>query len=207
MTNVEYQRFIDAGGYNTRNYWSVDGWTEKGTRSKPRDYSGFTEPNQPRVGVTWYEAEAFAKWAGGRLPTEAEWEYAARGPNSPIYPWGDEYEVGYANVDESQIGGAHLKKPMSVGSYPSEVSWVGAYDMAGNVWEWCADWYWYDGSGGYDASQRDDPTGAPDGDGHVMRGGSWDYPPRFARAAYREWNVPHDEDDDLGIRLVIVSMR
>ncbi|MBX3064661.1 MAG: formylglycine-generating enzyme family protein [Anaerolineae bacterium] len=203
VTNAEYQRFIDAGGYGTRNYWSEDGWIWKDFRTMPRDYNGFTEPDQPRVGITWYEAEALAKWAGGRLPTEAEWEYAARGPYSPIYPWGDEYKVGYANVDERDIDGTFLEKTAPVDSYLNGVSWVGAYNMVGNVWEWCADWYWCDGSCGYDASQRDDPTGVDSGDGHVMRGGSWDYSPRFARAAYRQWSVPHDSDDNLGVRLVV----
>ena len=81
--------------------------------------------------LTWFEAEAYAAWRGGRLPTEAEWEYAARGPKSTVYPWGDAFDREEANVLNSVA-------PQPVGSYPTGASWVGAEQLSGNVWEWVA---------------------------------------------------------------------
>ena len=105
------------------------------------------KPDGPRVCVTWYEAEAYAHWRGGRLPTEAEWEYAARGPESRIYPWGETFDPTRCNLVDSK--GA---KP--VGSYPNGVSWTGLHDMAGNAMEWVADW-----RGPHEASPATDPGG------------------------------------------------
>jgi formylglycine-generating enzyme required for sulfatase activity len=100
-----------------------------------------SEADQPAVCVTWEEADAYAAWLGCRLPTEAEWEYAARSPRALVYPWGDAYEIGRANLDETQLGGKARQGIAAVGSYPDGKSWIGAQDMAGNVWEWVADWY------------------------------------------------------------------
>jgi formylglycine-generating enzyme required for sulfatase activity len=203
VTNAEYDRFIEAGGYSTRAYWSAEGWNWKSSRVKPNDYDGFTDPNQPRVGISWYEAEAFATWAGGRFPTEAEWEYAARGPSSPLYPWGNNYKPGYANVNESNISGAYLQKTAPVGNYPNGLSWVNAYDMAGNVWEWCTDWF---DNRYYDQMVQYDPAGPTNGSYRLLRGGSWSFNPRNARTAYRFWNYPLNVNLSWGVRVVVVSI-
>lgn len=202
VTNAAYQRFIDDGGYTKREYWSTEGWRwrEANNITAPKDYPAHSSaPDQPRVGVSWYEAEAYARWRGGRLPTEAEWEYAARGPQSRIYPWGAGYEGGRANIDEREVGGKYLERTASVGSYPAGASWVNAHDMAGNVWEWCADWY----AGDYYASgPRDDPAGPAGGGYRVLRGGSWAYDQDYARAASRDGYLPDARYNDLGFRVV-----
>ena len=126
---------------------------------------GYDDPRQPRVKITWYEAQAYAAWRGGKLPTEAQWEWAARGPDSLRYPWGQKFIEGDANMSRLD-----LRRTRPVGSYPAGRNWCGADDMAGNVWEWVAD--------GYDAyayrhALQLDPFTPPTGPLRVIRGGAW----------------------------------
>jgi formylglycine-generating enzyme required for sulfatase activity len=195
VTNAAYQQFIDAGGYTTRDYWLDAGWQWKQSSyiTEPANLDGFTDSQQPRVGVSWYEAEAYAKWRGGRLPTEAEWEYAARGLDSLTYPWGNTWNSGTLN-SESALG-----KTTPVGSYESGKSWVGAYDLAGNAWEWAADWY---SDSYYQQRVKDDPTGPENGQLRVVRGGSWLYTQMYARAACRKGFFPTDRDNNVGFRII-----
>lgn len=131
---------------------------------------------QPRICVSYYEAEAYARWRGGRLPTEAEWEYAARGPLDWIYPWGNVFDPSKANTFESKF-----QKIVEVGSFPTGASWIGAQDMVGNVYQWVADWF-----GDYQSASQNDPTGPANGLlGRVNRGGSWVYDHNYARTAHR----------------------
>ncbi|HQJ52727.1 MAG TPA: SUMF1/EgtB/PvdO family nonheme iron enzyme, partial [Anaerolineae bacterium] len=140
VTNAQYRQFLDAGGYSTRSYWSDAGWSWKTsdgvTQPEYWGYSKWNGADQPVVGVSWYEAKAYAKWAGGRLPTEAEWEAAARGgPLSKGYTYAGSNEVGsVAWYHENSRGVTHAVK----GKAPNE---LGLYDMSGNVREWVADWY------------------------------------------------------------------
>ena len=135
VTNAVFEAFKDAGGYTTESYWSPEGWawvTDRVVAGLPKPCEG-DAPDVPRRCITWFEAEAYAAWRGGRLPTEAEWEYAARGPKASVYPWGDEWDPTKANVVDST-------GPAAVGMHPTGVSWVGAQDMSGNAMEWVSDW-------------------------------------------------------------------
>jgi iron(II)-dependent oxidoreductase len=176
-TNALYERFMRATGRGAPDYWTD---------------SSFNAPTQPVVGVTWYDADAYCKWAGKRLPTEAEWEKAARGTDGRKYPWGEQWDAGRANSGETRLG-----KTAPVGSYPSGVSPYGAHDMAGNVWEWVADWY---EAAYYRRSPERNPKGPDSGQYRVVRGGSWGYVPALLRASNRVSNSPGNRGSSFGFR-------
>jgi iron(II)-dependent oxidoreductase len=190
-TNEVYQKFIDDGGYKDKQWWSDVGWAWlHNGHGIPKGYRGYIDAKQPRVGITWYEAEAYAKWRGGRLPTEAEWEYAARGEKGVIYPWGDTFDpkkFNWCNKDckydwrnSSYDDGFGRSAP--VGSYSDDVTWVNAYDMLGNAWEWCSDWY---NATAYTKTTKDDPVGPSTGAEKVLRGAAWSSLPPDSRLTYR----------------------
>lgn len=165
-TNREFLTFVNDNGYQTKDNWSQDGWKwleGQKADSFPIKCVKDEAPDEPRVCVTWFEAEAYAKWRGGRLPYEAEWEYAARGPKSLLYPWGNEFDPKKANVVDS-------KGLTPVGSFPSGASWVGAFDMCGNAMEWVEDWLSADY---YESSPEENPKGPPTGIRKVEKGGWW----------------------------------
>jgi formylglycine-generating enzyme required for sulfatase activity len=199
VTVEAFAAFKAAGGYQDQASWSEKGWAWlQGMGAQPLPSPCLEqEPDQPQVCVTWYEAEAYAHWRGGRLPTEAEWEFAARGPESRIYPWGDEFGNASANLD----GGTG---PVAVSSYPDGRSWVGADDMAGNAMEWVADWW----SGTYYAeSPGDDPPGPAQGVTKIEKGGWWGPPDGtgafVARASFRlDEDFPTYQDHHIGFRIV-----
>lgn len=129
-------------------------------------YDGFTDPRQPVVGVSWLDAARYCEWAQKRLPTEAEWEKAARGDDGRDYPWGDELDCTRANYRE-----CGRNSTMPVGSYPNGKSPYGAFDMAGNAAEWVVDWY---DPNYYSAQdQKVNPKGPDNGKYRVIRGGMW----------------------------------
>jgi formylglycine-generating enzyme required for sulfatase activity len=198
VTNAQFKSFIDAGGYTTQAYWSAAGWAARTSGGWTLPYywtagtyhSGTAWPNFPVVGVSWYEAEAYANFAGKRLPTEAEWEKAARGTDQRTYPWGEGVDGSRANYWGS--GDPYDNSSTPVGFYdgrlhPSPLfqttnspSFYGAYDMAGNVWEWVADWY-----GAYPSGPVSNPTGPLTGSYRVLRGGAWGINTYNLRSAYR----------------------
>ena len=174
VTVQEFGAFIKDKGYTSRKFW-VEGY---GQFEVPADWERQREhPNRPVVGVSWFEAAAYCAWAGGRLPTEAEWERAVRGPHGSRYPWGNEPPLDHSHANyDGKVGHS-----TPVGLYPRSNTAEGLCDMLGNVWEWCKDWY-----GPYETS----PAGPKDGEYKVMRGGSWSSYPRDVRVSVRGGFVP-----------------
>ncbi len=153
--------------------------------------SRFTDDNQPLEQVTWFEARDFCESRGSRLPTEPEWEYTARGPDNLIFPWGNEFvaeNVVFLDNSDNQTGEVGLE------NRPDGVSWVGAYDLVGNVWEWVSSLY------------RDYPYNARNENvsdvsrGRTIRGNSWDVQSFFLQAAGRSWIEPDYSDEFGGFR-------
>jgi formylglycine-generating enzyme required for sulfatase activity len=180
VTNSQFALFVGDNGYGRREFWSDQGWQwiQQARTTLPEywRHPKYNAPTQPVVGVSWWEAEAFCRWAGGFLPTEQQWEAAARGPDGYEYPWGNDWEDGICNTFEAKLG-----CPSAVGIFPRARSVFGLEDMAGNVWEWCSD-----------------PYG---GSSRVIRGGGWLSDAGCCRAASRYGLVPSIRNNGLGFRL------
>jgi formylglycine-generating enzyme required for sulfatase activity len=208
VTNAQYKLFIDAGGYSNREYWTDLGWLwkegKRATQPQPEYWSDLVQngPDYPVVGVSWYEASAYAKWAGARLPTEEEWEKAARGTDGRTYPWGNTWDGTRVNScdkncysdpkDGAVDDGYATTSP--VGQYASGASPYGALDLAGNVWEWVDAWYQaYPGSlfGSDYFGQKY----------RVARGGSWGGLAWNARCACRVGSPPDIRSGEVGFRV------
>jgi formylglycine-generating enzyme required for sulfatase activity len=173
VTNAQYRRFIEATAHRTPQYL---------------DEKRFNQPNQPVVTVTWYDAMAYCKWAGLRLPTEREWEKAARGTDGRKWPWGDD------PPDEKRCNfGENVGATTEVGSYPDGASPYGCLDMAGNVWEWCMS-KWRE-------SYEEEPDDSGEGEElRILRGGAWWNDANAVRCSRRLGYRPGDWVDDIGFR-------
>lgn len=197
VTNAMYAAFLNAEGNQTE--WGV-AWLDAGDADVQIYHdsaawqvnSGYEE--HPAVEVSWYSAAAYCQWAGVRLPTEAEWEKAARGTEGDIYPWGDSWNSGNANASGAGDG---YSGTSPVGSFPGGASPYGALDMAGNVWEWVADWY---GRSYYRSSPNENPTGPESSRFRILRGGSWHVNSNSLRSANRHIHEPDSSHDVIGFR-------
>ncbi len=185
VTNAMYALCVKAGKCSAP--------SQKSLGKNPSYYGNSKFDNYPVIYVSWDNANVYCKWANRQLPTEAQWEKAARGIDRRIYPWGDvapdksklnyNYNVGDTNTTE-------------VGKYLSGASAYGAMDMAGNVWEWVNDWF-----DRYRISPSPNPTGPTSGKERVLRGGSWkDEDINLVRASFRNFSVPSNADENIGFR-------
>lgn len=192
VTLAQYTRFCQATGKKFEPTWG------QAMRADPRG-----DENAYAVQASWYEAESYAQAMGAELPTEAQWEKAARGSDGRAYPWGNDWEPQRcASLEETIYKFSPGFRP--VGSYPSGASPYGVLDMAGNVWEWVADWYDY---AYYAGAPEKNPPGPAKGTHKVLRGGCSLYEERFSRCAARMIMAPHVRDwTCTGFRCVINAL-
>jgi len=214
VSNGGYLEFVESGGYHQPRWWSDRGWQhrhEAGLVAPQfwqhdggrwwRSRLGRLEPlplDEPVQHVCWYEAEAFARWAGKRLPTEAEWEKAARHDpatgRSRRYPWGDDEPT----PQRANLGGAHLR-PAPVGAYPDGASAYGVHQLIGDVWEWTAsDFRGYPGFAAYPYREYSEVFFGPEY--RMLRGGSWAVDPAACRGTFRNWDYPIRRQIFVGFR-------
>jgi formylglycine-generating enzyme required for sulfatase activity len=209
VTNAQYSAFIQVGGYEQDRYWTESGWTwrEREDVSGPREFGQpFGLSNHPVVGVSWYEAVAFCRWLTEQLrekseldhkhvislPTEPQWEKAARGTDGRIYPWGDDPDPDRANYDDTGVGATS-----AVGCFPRGASPYGVLDLSGNVWEWCLTKW----ENQYHDYVQDDNL---EGDSRrVLRGGSFDDATGVLRCASRGRDGPFNRSLNFGFRVCV----
>jgi gamma-glutamyl hercynylcysteine S-oxide synthase len=233
VSNAKYKAFIDAGGYTTAAYWNPVGWAWRVANSitlpeywnDPIYHGGGIAGNEryPVAGVSWFEADAYCRWAGGRLPTEAEWEKAAKGgcethgdpiqcdaSDTPTYPWGEGISGPQANYSGSGDPYENNGRTTPVGYYDGtnhggyqahdSPSPYGLFDVAGNIWEWCSSLY---ASYPYNPNDgRENPPATYNQCCRILRGGAWDchIADYYLQCADRYYYYPNDRSPSVGFR-------
>jgi iron(II)-dependent oxidoreductase len=202
VSNEDFQSFIADGGYHRVQFWEAEGllWRQSGEVTEPAFWRDrlFNLPEQPVTGVSYYEAQAYASWAGAKLPTELQWEKAARGTHGASYPWGeDEPDASRANFAPGFV--PVRISPIPIRECPDGDSPYGCRQMAGNVYEWCLDFFQAD-----TPSRRADDMlyeGRPSRR-RVLKGGSWGSGSSRLRTSARWSGPPELRDNILGFRLI-----
>jgi formylglycine-generating enzyme required for sulfatase activity len=195
VANGQYARCVAVGACTPP--------VEGGSYTRSSYYGNRAYDDYPVVWVTQQQAADYCAWAGARLPTEAEWEYAARGPAGHLFPWGDTFDGRQLNYcDANCTAGPNdptvddgYADTAPVGRFPAGSSWCGAWDMAGNVREWVADWY-----GTYPAARQENPPGPATGEARIPRGGSWLDTPDDVRSTNCGANAPDYAEHKVGFR-------
>jgi gamma-glutamyl hercynylcysteine S-oxide synthase len=214
ITNATYLTFVEGGGYERREWWSDEGWSWKEDYDITRPQSWTADlrsewrlstleplhPNRPVVHVSWFEADAFARAHGARLPTEAEWEKAAtwdqERQTALTHPWGDEPPVPGRHANLDQLG----QGPAVAGSLPAGASPYGCLGMIGDVWEWTASEF--DGYPGFQPFPYREYSQVFFAGGYrVLRGASWATRPRVGTATFRNWDLPERRQIFSGLRI------
>ena len=186
VSNSDYEKFMLATGHPQPKYWEDE---------------RFNDPNSPVVGVNWSDAMAYARWLGRRLPSEAEWEKAARGTDGRSFPWGGKWDKGFFFYFVNIYGESdNYPYTAPVDYYKSGMSPFGVFNMAGNVWEWCQDWYQKEY---YRYSPERNPEGPQTGRKKVLRGGSWANEIEGVRVTRRARNHPSIKNEIYGFRTVL----
>jgi serine/threonine protein kinase len=182
VTNIEYAEFLK----------------ENKTVTPPDSFNDICnkKPNHPVTNVSWDEAMLYCKWIGAKLPTEAQWEKSAKGTKSRIYPWGNEFNQSYCNIENS------IGESIAVNSFENGISQYGCYQMSGNIWEWCLDDFvdnFYKTRG----SKNANPIAITNSDTKVLRGGSYNFVKSSARTSYRYYSRRNHKDETIGFRVVL----
>lgn len=185
VTNADYRACVDAGPCTPPGLNSLGGFLEQ-------YYDDPQYDQYPVVYVNWYQARSYCNWRGAQLPTEAQWEKAARGTDGPVYPWGP-----YVTCDRANFGGCYGNTTTPVQTFQTGMSPYDLHDMAGNVWEWVGDWY---GESYYQTAPTADPTGPAAGQFRVVRGGSFADNENSQRSSYRNRDLPENFNWNIGFR-------
>ena len=188
VTNGHYQKCVNEGVCKEPSQFD--------SNTRVSYYGNLIYNNYPVIFVDWNQANTYCQWAGGYLPTEAQWEKAARGTNGTEYPWGN----ARPNRPFGNFVDPNMRDTNEVGFYPDGASFYGAMDMAGNVWEWVGDWY----RPFYDPDETDNPQGPENGEFRIRRGGAWYSESSYLRSAYRfNYAYPNEVDRGTGFRCAI----